>query len=352
MLHAVPGAPPCPLLSPADNETYRVILVTPGLPAAEIGSRTGRAPASVRASLSRLIRLGLVTRAGHRPATYTANRPSESLGEHERRLQTALEDHRHLVTAFEELYAVGQSEHAHQLIEVVMGRENITRRFLHLEATVRREVLIFDRPPYVLPPGTASQRDAEHALLARGVTVRTVYERRGLEAEGGLELIRSLTQAGEHARLAPELPVKVAIFDRTAALLPLSEESGDDRVVLIRRSTMLTALIEFFERVWNEAVPLLTATEASPATPGAHPRSRPAGERDSTDHMLSLLAAGFGDAAIARQLGVSERTVGRRVHALMEELGAASRFQAGVEITRRGLLTATRDTGVSPPLAR
>jgi DNA-binding CsgD family transcriptional regulator/predicted transcriptional regulator len=335
-----------PLLGARDSETYRVILVSPGLPAAEIGGRTGRAPAAVRASLSRLTRLGLVSKAGRRPVTYTANRPSASLSEHERLLQAALEDHRHLVTVFEELYAVGQSEHAHQLIEVVMGKENITRRFFHLEATVRREILVFDRPPYVLPPGTASQRAAEQALLARGVTVRSIYDRRSLEAEGGLELITALTQAGEQARLAPDLPVKVAIFDRAAALLPLSEESGDDRVVIIRRSTMLTVLIAFFERVWNEAVPFLTPTDAAPEVPDPRARPHPAtgvltsGEKDTTDQMLSLLAAGFGDAAIARQLGVSERTIGRRVRALMDELGAGSRFQAGVEIARRGLLAA------------
>jgi DNA-binding CsgD family transcriptional regulator/predicted transcriptional regulator len=345
------GAPPQrPLLAPRDSETYRVILVSPGLPAAEIGNRTGRAPAAVRASLSRLTHLGLVSKAGRRPVTYTANRPSASMGEHERRLQAALEDHRRMVTVLEELYAVGQSEHAHQLIEVVMGKENITRRFFHLEATVRREILVFDRPPYVLPPGTASQRAAEQALLARGVAVRSVYDRRSLEAEGGLELITALAQAGEQARLAPDLPVKVAIFDRAAALLPLSEESGDDRVVIIRRSTMLTVLIAFFERVWNEAAPFLTPADAAPAAASPHPHAHPGagtlapGEKNVADQMLSLLAAGFGDAAIARQLGVSERTIGRRVRALMDELGAGSRFQAGVEIARRGLLAA-RDAG-------
>ena len=41
---------------------------------------------------------------------------------------------------------------------------------------------------------------------------------------------------------------------------------------------------------------------------------------------------------VARTLGLSLRTVRRRVAALMTELGADSRFQAGVEAARRGWL--------------
>ncbi|HKN95527.1 MAG TPA: LuxR C-terminal-related transcriptional regulator [Pseudonocardiaceae bacterium] len=312
-----------------DEETYRAILVSPGLTASAIAARTGATPAAVRAAAGRLVRTGLVTATASRPATYTAHRPSTSMSGHERELEAALEEHRRAVAAFEELYSVGRSEHAHELIEVVTGKDHIARRFVHLEATAQREILVFDRPPYVLPPGHVTQRAAELELLARGVSVRCVYDRSCLDDSGGAELLTALSRAGEQIRLAADLPVKVAIFDRSAALLPLSEESGDDRVVIIRRSTMLTVLIAFFERVWREATPFLLPTEPA--------------RSDDTGRLLSLLAAGLGDAAIARQLGVSERTVGRRVRLLMDELGAASRFQAGAEAALRGLVTAEGD---------
>ena len=69
-----------------------------------------------------------------------------------------------------------------------------------------------------------------------------------------------------------------------------------------------------------------------PRTAGA----RSAEARDRT--ILALLAAGAPDATIARQTGVSQRTVERRVRALMDQLGAGTRFQAGVQAARRGLL--------------
>ncbi|WAC51253.1 hypothetical protein [Frigoribacterium sp. SL97] len=39
---------------------------------------------------------------------------------------------------------------------------------------------------------------------------------------------------------------------------------------------------------------------------------------------------------IAGQLGISSRTLRRRLHALFDELGASNRFHAGVEAARRG----------------
>jgi DNA-binding NarL/FixJ family response regulator len=59
------------------------------------------------------------------------------------------------------------------------------------------------------------------------------------------------------------------------------------------------------------------------------------GERQA---VLELMMLGAKDESIARQLGVSLRTVRRRIADLMDELGAATRFQAGMEAARRGLL--------------
>jgi len=67
------------------------------------------------------------------------------------------------------------------------------------------------------------------------------------------------------------------------------------------------------------------------------PKARPAGTPDeSTRALLALLAAGLTDEAIARSLGISLRTVQRRIHDLMETLGATTRFQAGMAARERG----------------
>jgi DNA-binding NarL/FixJ family response regulator len=55
--------------------------------------------------------------------------------------------------------------------------------------------------------------------------------------------------------------------------------------------------------------------------------------------VLRLAAQGMCDESIARQLGVSVRTVRARFADAMAELGTQSRFHAGVEATRRGWLS-------------
>ena len=59
---------------------------------------------------------------------------------------------------------------------------------------------------------------------------------------------------------------------------------------------------------------------------------------ESAACLLRQLAAGAEDEQIARTLGLSLRTVRRRISQLMIELGADTRFQAGAEAARRGWL--------------
>jgi DNA-binding NarL/FixJ family response regulator len=56
--------------------------------------------------------------------------------------------------------------------------------------------------------------------------------------------------------------------------------------------------------------------------------------------LIALLLSGLTDQAVARQLGIGYRTAQRRIAALMAELGASTRFQAGVQAALRA-----RDSG-------
>lgn len=52
-----------------------------------------------------------------------------------------------------------------------------------------------------------------------------------------------------------------------------------------------------------------------------------------------------GREAIARKLGVSQRTVERRMWHIMDRLGAQARFQAGLQAAAHGLLADSPDAG-------
>lgn len=54
---------------------------------------------------------------------------------------------------------------------------------------------------------------------------------------------------------------------------------------------------------------------------------------DDALHILECLARGFTDDAIARSLGISSRTINRRMTRMMDAVGARTRFQLGIRIT-------------------
>ncbi|GAA3718035.1 hypothetical protein GCM10022224_099690 [Nonomuraea antimicrobica] len=90
---------------------------------------------------------------------------------------------------------------------------------------------------------------------------------------------------------------------------------------LVRTSVVVGVLCSLFDELWARAVPL----------PWSH-------RGDGVTQVLRLAAQGLCDESIARQLGVSVRTVRARFADAMTELGAQSRFHAGVEAARRGWL--------------
>ncbi|NYI06886.1 helix-turn-helix transcriptional regulator [Allostreptomyces psammosilenae] len=246
--------------------------------------------------------------------------------------------------------------------EALSGREEIAARLRELLAGAEKEILVIDAPPYVAAED--SLRFGE-AALARGVSCRTLYTAEGLALPGAVEEVRRMAALGERARVLDAAPVKLIVVDGARALLPLSaaswatlpdaaEEgprpaagpggaaapaasgasaaSGTPEgpgAVLVRPSRITDALVALFESLWRQAVPL------SPDEPARGSTLDSTGERELRD-LAMLLAAGLKDEAIARQLRISQRTLHRRLARLLAELGASSRFQAGIQAVRRG----------------
>ncbi|KRV49416.1 hypothetical protein AQ490_20750 [Wenjunlia vitaminophila] len=207
-----------------------------------------------------------------------------------------------------------------------------------VQRRARREVLIFDAPPYVLP---LNEREWEQ--LAAGVSYRSVYSRESVERPGGLALISRYIEAGEEARVASRLPLKMMIVDRELGVLatPGGDGSEPGGVVMVHTSSLLDGLIDLFERVWAEALPL--------GLPGEE-ESAAAAELDPVEvQVLTLLLSGLTDEVIARQLGMGRRTVLRRVRSLMDRAGVATRVQLGWYAARRDWIELARRGPSQPP---
>lgn len=160
-------------------------------------------------------------------------------------------------------------------------------------------------------------------LVASGRRSRAIYPVRVLREAP--EVVRARAAVGEEIRVLPEVPTRMFVIGTTHAVLPEPLGFVDEPRTLVRQQGLVEALALLFEMMWERASTVPELEQRDPRL-------------DLRRFLLRQLATGAHDEQIARTLGLSLRTVRRRVAALMSELGADSRFQAGVEAVRRGWL--------------
>lgn len=163
-------------------------------------------------------------------------------------------------------------------------------------------------------------------------SVSLVVDRALLGESGVLTELERQGADGAQVKVMGAVPFGAVIADDRAAMVDLSQH--DDHgggSFLIRRAAVVAGLTALVEVGLTRGVPL---TPRHGVKGGR--RDLPLDDRDV--RILGLLAAGATDQMIARSIGVSGRTVERRVRFLMEHLGGTTRFQAGVQAARRGWL--------------
>ncbi|TCO51144.1 regulatory LuxR family protein [Kribbella antiqua] len=307
-------------VEPADEQAYRALLSAPGCDLAEFAKHLDRDEREVAATVGRLENLGLLTTTSDHPPRLLPTRPDVAVDALVAVRRAELDRVRAEARVLLSELRAQEQHRPENLVEVIVGQDAIAARFAQLLNGTREQLLVLDRPPY------ASQVDESdtrvRGLLNEGVVVRGIYSPDSLDVPGGVDEAYSAADAGETSRVHPQVPMKLAVFDRKAALLPLSVDQLVDSALVVHPCALLDALIEMFTLLWDQAVPVVPSAKADPLDA----------------RLMTLLAAGFKDDAIARQLALSSRTVGRRVAELMETLGARTRFQAGIHAQRRRLL--------------
>ncbi|GGI45736.1 sugar-specific transcriptional regulator TrmB/DNA-binding CsgD family transcriptional regulator [Agromyces flavus] len=305
---------------------YRLLLGMPSADAELVARHASLGVRDARGILDDLEALGLIARQASAPDRVVASPPSVALRpmllERERRLTEAHEALVHL----SDLYREGAAQRtAADVVDVVLGPEAVVQRIGQLQASAERQVSAFVLEDVALLSG--ADNTEEDLALARGVRYRVVVETAVLQRPGFVDVVRDLEPLGEEVRVRPTLPTRLFIADESLALLPMYSH-GERRVsgaLLVHPSGLLDLVLAMFEEAWRDAPRLLAAYgEVREPEEGAIDRK-----------LLSLLLLGLTDAAAGAQLGLSVRTVQRRVSELMERAGVTTRIQLGAEAVRR-----------------
>jgi Sugar-specific transcriptional regulator TrmB len=317
-------------LTTAEVALYMALINSPRSSVAELADSAELSEQQARHAAQELVRRGLANRLPGSQPRYAAVAPDIALDP----LITRREDHLRLARqASQELMAAFRESsgrtHPAELIEIVIGVENIASRVYHLHETARGQLRAFDRPPYAMPPGSTSGIAARR--IKEGVSYRAVYSSEAVAWPGRIDGdIRTGCEQGEQARVRPHLPIKLLIIDDRVAFVPVNTGRRDEveAALLIHPCDLFDALVALFELEWARALPL-GSDPGGAASDQGHPD-------DDTAALLLGLTAGLTDASLARSLGWSLRTTQRHLHRLMDDLGASTRFQAGLEARRRG----------------
>lgn len=217
-------------------------------------------------------------------------------------------------------------------LEVLENLQDV-REALNRASAQCREQMLTSQPGggARVPAAMEEALGRDRAMLERGIRIRTLYQHTARFNGPSQAYVAAASALGAQYRTAHELFGRVIIFDRELAFIPVQGDSWG--AVAIREPSTVAYLTEIFEQTWDRATPFADA-----ASQGLEKVSR-----EIHETILQLLVAGLKDEAIARRLGMSLRTARRHIADIMEELKAASRFQAGYATATRGLLDTDAD---------
>ena len=315
-------------LTEVEEPAYAAVVATGSATTTEIARATQVAPRPLNAALESLRERGLIAASLGTEQRWAVTPPEPALDALVHAHQHALalvRTHAQFLT--EQVREHSQRRRPDELVALAEGNEAINSHFEQLQRSAEREVLVFDRPPYSSTGGVVPN-ELQKERIDAGVTYRTVYDLGVLDAPDLVARVKIDVAFGEQARIMPDVPLKLAIADRTMALVPLINADSGSRpaALVIRPSVLLESLAALFEALWQRAMPLTFDTDGPPS---ADPE---------LVEVVQLLAVGMTDGRIARHLQTSERTVRRKIAAAMQVLGASTRFQAGMLAQSNGWL--------------
>ncbi|TDE29977.1 helix-turn-helix transcriptional regulator [Actinomadura sp. 6K520] len=213
-------------------------------------------------------------------------------------------------------------ESSDRLVRIITDREEIGNVSRALITAARHDWMTMDNG-YVERPMDELTAVPPPPSFEGHVRCRALYETSCAEHPVGAKTIEIAVDAGEEARLLPKIGMKMKLADEAIAMLPLTP-TGMSGALLLRSSVIVAALREYFELLWERAIPFGASSPESPLTPLQR-------------QILSMLVEGLPESSIAKRAGVSLSTVRRHSATIRDKLGFSHHhFAAGAAAVRRG----------------
>lgn len=314
-------------LAPRERQVYRYVLRRSSVPRAGLPDAVGLLHAELEVTLRRLEEVGLLR---CNPDVVTAVAPDQLLVAYVDEETARLDETRARLATLRGWLPALMSEHQAELgadggaTGIQVAEYDQVVPLMRALATSSEGDLLWLRPDQWRVPAGRQIDVWVRELVSAGRGSRAIYPARVLEEAP--DVVQARAEAGEHVRVLAGVPARMAVLGTSAVVLHETWQARSGRLVVIRQEAVVAALTLLFHHLWDQALNV----------PGFGGAAHEEGRESAQRMLLDQLVRGAKDEQISRALGVSLRTVRRRVADLMDELGADSRFQAGVEAVRRG----------------
>jgi sugar-specific transcriptional regulator TrmB len=242
-------------LTSYEAKAYLTLIRRDSFTAAQVARQSGLPRQRIYDVLGSLVQKGLaVTRPGS-VVKYAAAAPEFAidllLTAHRDELSRMERDARDMVKDLKPAYVAGQA-HTDPLeyIEVLRDLRAINERFAELQGAVKKEILVFTKPPYATPP----QENVEGLEVIQTHVARSLYEFSVFDEPAVMRGVQRFVEAGEEARFVPELPLKLVIIDETIVMFAMADPvagSSDLTIVVVEHQSLAKVLKTAFNAIWD-----------------------------------------------------------------------------------------------------
>jgi len=262
-------------LTSYEAKAYLTLIRRDSFTAAQVARQSGLPRQRIYDVLGSLVQKGLAVARPGNVVKYAATAPELAidllLTAHRDELSRMERDARGMVKDLKPAFEAGQA-HTDPLeyIEVLRDRRAINERFAELQSAVKKEILVFTKPPYATPP----QENVEGLEVIETHEARSLYEFSVFDEPAVMRGVQKFVEAGEDARFVPELPLKLVIIDETIVMFGMEDPmagSSELTIVVVEHQSLAKVLKTAFGAIWatgltfDQAHELLVARKAATA---------------------------------------------------------------------------------------
>lgn len=169
-----------------------------------------------------------------------------------------------LADTLRETWVSGRAETAPlDYVEVLRDPGLLGARFLDLQAEAESQLLTFAKAPYAMPSNQVGL-EATRRIIGAGGQCRCIYEPAIFDSPDVLAETWEFIRAGEDARVADAIPMKLCLADGRRALFSLTDPIAGGLTstnILVEHVALAETLRTAFESVWAVSVPFEQAME-------------------------------------------------------------------------------------------